>query len=111
MVGRRRCARRCLHRPGQPRDRAPEGGTVGHAVDGVVAGDRAVAGAAAAPSPAVAMNAVAMSPAVDVAAPSVPGPVAALRQRLGVAAGTLGLPGDLDPDPVVATSQLYGSLV
>lgn len=52
-----------------------------------------------------------MSAAPDV--PARPGPdrLAALRQRLGVAADTLGLDTEADPDPALATSQLYGRLV
>jgi glycosyltransferase involved in cell wall biosynthesis len=37
--------------------------------------------------------------------------LAALRQRLGAAAGVLGLDAETDADPTVAVSQLYGRLV
>lgn len=53
-----------------------------------------------------------MTAAAEAAAPARnPDRLAALRQRLGVAAATLGLDTGTSSDPTVATSQLYGRLV
>jgi glycosyltransferase involved in cell wall biosynthesis len=53
-----------------------------------------------------------MTVAPDVAAPARRSErLSALRQRLGVAAGTLGLDTETAPDTTVAVSQLYGRLI